>query len=260
MGRSAYNIPPGVLEVRGARFAHLRRRGDTIAIDGTQYEYCGSSAESSVDQPGLGRTLGVLISRVSAPLEMFLSYAAERWLGRGPRALVRRVVEEVFGRVELARAERMELFFESWGIIWSLAAVQGQPKRHPRVGERMRLLSNYIVDRRQRFSTRVLAAYYLTFLLSYWRQHTPTSGDPLYRLVFDAMTAGEALEACRVPAADVDVDVGPEFDVVEVTAQVFALRMWYREGDLYFVQTWHRMPGSRGKWTGRWEARSVFLR
>ncbi|EPQ50274.1 hypothetical protein GLOTRDRAFT_134082 [Gloeophyllum trabeum ATCC 11539] len=101
MVHSSYNMAPGDLELRGAVANRLRRPGDTIDIDGITYEYCDSSDDESIDeahQVGPGKTFGIFISRISAPLEMFLGYAAETWLGRRPRAVFNRLFKDVMHR------------------------------------------------------------------------------------------------------------------------------------------------------------------
>ncbi|EPQ59797.1 hypothetical protein GLOTRDRAFT_91277 [Gloeophyllum trabeum ATCC 11539] len=91
----SFNSSTDIIELRGTRVNWLHR-GGRICIDGAQYEYYDSSDdESVVNRPGVGRTVDNFISRISAPLEMFLGNVCERMAARhlrGANAAFARII------------------------------------------------------------------------------------------------------------------------------------------------------------------------
>ncbi|TFK46565.1 hypothetical protein OE88DRAFT_1667618 [Heliocybe sulcata] len=140
--------------------------GSLITVRGIDYEYADSDA-SDDDAPGPGHTLGKLVKRVSAPLEMFLGLCSDL-LGNGPDAIFCGLMDSEFppprrkGEVLRVRRRRNLVFWirsieGDDNPLWSgYGVVDGVIAR----------LLPFIIDRRYHFSVRLTAAHYLLVLLA----------------------------------------------------------------------------------------------
>ncbi|KZT18269.1 hypothetical protein NEOLEDRAFT_1173652 [Neolentinus lepideus HHB14362 ss-1] len=149
-----------IIELRGNDIEWLSP-GGRIVIHGVEYEYENSSDDESIDnRVGLGRTLDRMLKRVSAPVEMFLSYCSEL-RGNGPEAIFARAspVTSAGNVISSRRPRRLSFWIHRYAAhsMWLVLAV-------PNVSADLNAMIPFIIDRRYQFSTRLLGAYYMVLL------------------------------------------------------------------------------------------------
>ncbi|TFK45292.1 hypothetical protein OE88DRAFT_1740446 [Heliocybe sulcata] len=150
-----------IMEMRGPAVDWLGP-GDRVTIDGIEYEYADSttSDESVEDAVGPGRTVGKLVKRIAAPIELFLSYCSDL-VGQGPDAtFIKLMCSKERMRPKPGRRKRLAYWtnhLEEWPhwcchSEFRVKAIRG--------------LVDLSIDRRYEFPVRLTAAYYLQLLLA----------------------------------------------------------------------------------------------
>ncbi|TFK45432.1 hypothetical protein OE88DRAFT_1649295 [Heliocybe sulcata] len=151
-----------VVELRGSAFKWLGS-GGRITINNIEYEYADSDADddSIEDALGPGRTVGKLLKRVSAPVEMFLSFCSDI-LGNGPDSIFTRLMHCHFPhRKTYRQTKHISWWFNEFGLCLLETSSEDD--------HQAQRLVQFVIDRRYHLSVRLTTAYYLLLLLE-WTQ------------------------------------------------------------------------------------------
>ncbi|KZT18566.1 hypothetical protein NEOLEDRAFT_1143236 [Neolentinus lepideus HHB14362 ss-1] len=124
--------------------------GSRITIENKDYEYFNSDDDDSIDNAsGPGKTFYKLIKRISAPIEIFISYCSDL-VGNGPDALYAGLMAQDCGYRRYSRYNRKHVGLYHWAgrLPWSMISFRRRDYRPARG------LIDFVIDRRYAFSVR----------------------------------------------------------------------------------------------------------